>query len=45
MFRMMSATNAKPIECLGQPMVAYKELKQRLEPPKDPKKRKKFLTS
>ena len=45
LFRMMSTTRAKPIECIENPFVAYKELRQRLNPPTDAKKREKFINS
>lgn len=45
LFRMMSTTRSKPVECFVQPNIAYKELQERLNPPKDAKKRSKFINS
>jgi|JFJP01.1.fsa_nt_gi phosphatidylinositol 4-kinase len=41
--RMMILTQMKPIACLVEPEKAFLEFEKRLSPPKDPKKRKKFV--
>lgn len=43
MFRLMISTKARPVECLVDYDLAYKELEQRLSPPKNPKKKREYV--
>ena len=43
MFRLMISTKARPVECLVDYEIAYKELEDRLNPPKNPKKKAEYV--
>lgn len=43
MFRLMISTKARPVKCLENYELAYRELEERLNPPINKKKRKEFV--
>lgn len=43
MFRLMISTKARPVKCLENYDLAYRELEERLNPPKNPKERREFV--
>ena len=43
LFRMMAVTAGKPVECMENTLLAYRELEARLNPPRDHKERRKLI--